>query len=284
MPFNHKYLALLALPILLLSACTKSEIPTFDSEYDAIRFPKKDTFNEEAPGYDYESQLFKASYSFVSNPEDPSHDFEIPLELIGMVADRDRTVGYTIDTEQSDAPSDSYKVLSAIMPAGQRQGKIVIRIFNTPQLKEKTHRLFIRLTSSEDLHSGPSNLIQGTLSWGIRIPAPEFPDLLKTYNSIIQSDAPFNSSTNDYFSPNALEAIVAAMKWYDLGDYNGARYGMYKYLPAWQYIRTEHRWEAYAQTVADYIEEYNTKHPNAPLIHDAGKDKGKRIVARNYLK
>ena len=284
------YLLYSTLGIVVLFGCTDSEIPFYKERYNAVRFPEKTEDNTETPGYDSDNQLFKANHSFIENQEAESFDYELPIELIGLIADSDRDVSYEIQANRSKAPAGSYKVLKSTIPAGKRSGAITIRLFNSPTLHSDEYYLAITLKGSEALAAGPPEYTRAILSWSMRIPAPVHPEHFKMYNALIDGHAVWNSKSEDYFSPNALRVIVNALKWYDWDDNkkhgnnrNGTRYYNYKYLPRLEIFSRGYQYKAYALTIADYIKTYNEKHPDAPLLHDAGMNKGKPIKAREYM-
>ncbi len=273
----------------LCSSCQKSEIPFYDSTHNALRFPEKLSDNKEPRGYDEETEQFRVTHSFVASPNVKSYDYNLPVELIGLVSDADRNIAYKIDAEKSKAPAGSYEVLKSVLPAGKRSGAITIRLFNPDVLKSEEYKLHITLIASDALAQGPSKYVNAVLSWSRRIPNPVHPEHIKTYNALIEGHETWNSSEDNYFSPNALRVIVDALGWYDWDDLkkhgsngNGSRYYNYKYLPCLSALQRGTQYKAYALVIADYIKKYNAEHPDQPLLHDAGLNKGKPIQARKY--
>lgn len=288
--YTHTYWVFLLI-LLLFTDCKKSEIPFYNDEHNAVRFPQRagGSDDKEPAGYDELTATFRRTYSFVSTITAESYDYELPLELIGITKEVDRAVNYIIDTEHSTAPADSYQILKSVIPAGKRSGMITIRLFNTAALKEQEYKLQILLKPSQDLKVGPAELIKAELIWTARIPSPTNTRHLQTYNALIGGDPTWNSTSSDYYSPNALRVIVDALKWDDWDDLkkhgysgNGSNYDKYKYLPRIEVITASNQHQAYALALAEYIEQYNAQHPDAPLLHDAGLNKGKRIEARKY--
>lgn len=277
----------------LSAACTKSETPFYDGTYNAVRFPYRggDAKDKEPEGYDETTATFRRTYTFVSSGDLQSYDYKLPLELMGLVTDADRTVGYAIDAAKTTAPTGSYEILKAVIPAGKRQGAITIRLHNAEELKSMEYSLQLVLTASGELAAGPQNLIRGELIWSNRIPSPTIEDHIKTYNALIAGTNTWNSTSMDYFSPAALRIIVDALKWNNWDDLkvhgsngNGVYYGKYKYLPRLSVISPGNQHQAYALALAEYIEKYNAEHTDNPLKHDAGLNKGNLIQARKYIK
>lgn len=274
---------------IFLTSCSQSEIPFYKEKYNAVRFPEKTADNKEAAGYKAEDSLFNANHSFITMPDTKSFDYQLPVELIGLVSENNRKVAYQINEAKSKAPKGSYEILKAEIPAGKRTGTITIRLFNQEALHTDEYHLAIVLKSSEDLKAGPVEYTRALLSWSMRIPKPTHTEHFKMYNALIEGHTVWNSPSEDYFSPNALRVIVEALKWYDWDDVkkhgnnvNSSRYYNYKYLPRLSIFNRGNEYKAYVLTIADYIKDYNEKHPNNPLVHDAGLNKGKPIKARVY--
>lgn len=271
------------------AACQQEKIPTFNSEYDSARFPEKQVENNEPNGYNYQMKQFLTTYSFITDPGASSHDFSIPVMLVGNVSDRDREVNCTIDAEKTTAAPDSYKILQGKIPAGKIQGEIIVRLLNTENLKKEDVALCIKIVDSKDIHAGPDSHISALITWGNRLPAPEKWQLLITYNMLIEGAPTFNDSSNEYFSSAALGAIIKAFNWYDWddkevhgADHNSSFMQSYKYLPRYTIIEKGGAYKVWAKRLAAYIDEYNAQHPDKPLIHDAGLNAGKKVEARKY--
>lgn len=284
----HKYsrlLLLLLIPILLLSnGCKKSETPFYNPRYNAVRFPyaTNDKGIKEPTGYVPGDKTFYKSYSFFSDPDAESHIDSIPLYLIGLKSDTDRAVNIEVIKDES-APADYFEVLGASVPANAMTGAIKFKLINRKELKEHDVQIAFRIKDSDDLLAGPPEFTKAVMRWGIRLEPPVLATHFMTYNALIQGSDMAFSDSKDYFSVKALEVIVAALNWNDWDDKvkhgsNNANPGGYKYLPWDGAIRKTYL--AYAKKIADYIEDYNTHHPGAPLIHDGGALKGKRIEAR----
>lgn len=284
---SKKNIIYLLAALLLLGACKKSEIPTYDTDYMAVRFP---TSNEKDPsGWDENTQIFVRAFSFVGTKGTDSHDYSIPVFLIGPSSDKEYQIPYEIVVEETTAPDGAYKIKSATIPAGKQEGAIVVTLFNNELLGENEFVLVLKLKSSSELSTGPVEGLRAHLSWSNRIPTPPHEKLMQTYNALIDGTKEWNSVESTHFSPNALSAIVEGLQWFDWDDsvkhptdYNGSRYENYKYLPRIEIITVGDLHKAYTLRVADYIADYNKRHPGAPLVHDAGELKGSPVKARIY--
>lgn len=271
------------------TGCKKSEIPLYDNQYDAVRYAWQEEGNKEEKGIDLDMQIFRASYSFISTPDAESYDYQLPVELIGHIADKDRVVAYKVDKEKTTAPDGSYEILGAHIPAGKRSGKLTVKLKNSDALRSEDYRLYIQLVKSDDLEAGPRVANMAELLWTRRVLPPTFPIFFRTYNALINSRLSWNSQEKDCFSFKALEVIVQALDWTDWGDTkkhgnkgNGPRYNNYNYLPRPDVIVSGDFHKGYALKLKAYIDQYNEKHPNDPLIHDGGELEGKPIEVRNY--
>lgn len=283
-----KTIQIFAIPFIILLAisCKRSEIPTFNKGYNAVRFPYRttDKGNKEPVGFSEERDVFQKNYSFFQTPDEESHIVSIPLYLIGLKSNRDRISKVEVVEKETTAPIGSYELIEALIPANDSVGHLKVKVFNIPQLKEGQLDLALRLLDSPELLAGPSRHTKAILSWSIRLPRPTNEAYFTTYNSIIDGSSSSDATTDEYFSPNALETIVKALGWTDLDDkekypktYNEDGY---KYL---MHRTNSYKGRvAYARTVADYIEKYNRENPATPLLHDAGILKGQPVKARSY--
>lgn len=269
---------------LLFVGCQKSEIPFYNEQYDAVRFPYStdDKGNKEPTGYVPADKTFYKAYSFFSTPNAESYVDSIPLYLIGIKSNDNRKVNIEVVKEES-SPTDFFEVLEASIPANKTIGSVKIKLMNLPKLKEENARVTLLIRKSESLLAGPPEFTKAVLSWGIRLEAPTLTKYFTSYNALIQGADRAFSESREYFSLNALEVIVKALDWNDWNsrEKHGENYANkdgYKYLPWEGAIKSTYR--AYAKKIADYIEKYNKEHPEAPLTHDSGKLKGKPIQAR----
>lgn len=278
------HISLCLLLSLLLVGCQKSEIPFYNEQYDAVRFPyaTNDKGNKEPAGYVLEDKTFHKTYSFFATPNAESYVDSIPLYLIGLKSKENRKVNIEIVKEESSS-DDFFEFIEASVPANQTTGSLRIRLMNLPKLKEGNARVTLLIKNSESLLAGPPEFTKAVLTWGVRLEAPVLPRHFSSYNALIQgTDMPFSDS-REYFSLNALEVIVKALGWNDWDDKvkHGAHVANkdgYKYLPWDGAIRSTYL--AYAKKIADYIDKYNREHPDSPLKHDDGKLKGQPIQAR----
>lgn len=271
------------------NSCDTDDIGYFKEGYDAVRFPSTTLYGLERAGYNSESQLFLAAFSFIDSPFVSDTIYHIPVMLIGNKSNVDRTISYRIDTEKSNAPADAYKILKAVIPADTTVGYIQVQLMNREELNDTTYQLFITLEGTSELNKGPKEYTTAMLSWNNAIPMPTNTNLIRSYNMLIHSSLAFTSTSTANFSPNALKAIVVALGWNDWDDievhgsqYNGPTLENYKYLPRYVWIYNDGSYKSYALKLQDYLDAYNAEHPNAPLMHDAGGLKGQLIQARSY--
>lgn len=275
--------------LLVVNSCDTDEIGFYKEGYDAVRFPATSLEVSEPVGYNGESRLFLAAISFIDSPFASDTVYQLPVVLIGRTASVDRTISYRIDEEKTNAPTGSFDILEAVLPADSTIGYIHVQLMNREELNDTTYQLYLTLEGTSELSRGPIEYSSAMLSWNNAIPMPTNTNFIRTYNMLIQSSLNFVSTSTANYSPNALKAIVAALGWNDWDDFNvhGSKYnapstGSYKYLPRYTWIYSDSSYKSYALKLADYINTYNAAHPDAPLKHDAGNLKGQLVVARSY--
>lgn len=276
--------------VALMLSCSKDEINTYNESKDAVRFAaniqigshETDSVNGSYMSVD---SLLECNFSFIEYPDSESFTYDIPLTLIGKIADHDRIVKYKVESKSNAA---DYEIKEALIPAKKYTGHIRVILKNTTELNDTTYQLFIQLLSSADLKVGPSNYSKAKLTWNNQIPYPPHNNLRRSYNMLVYSTLNFVSTSAEIVSPNALRAIVAATGWNDWDNTdihgnrtNGPAYGYYKYLPQYRWIYTGNSYKGYAAKLGDYLMKYEKEH-GSPLLHDAGSYKGQPIQARTY--
>ena len=134
--------------LLALSSCSKDDISTYSEQEAGVRFlaTKLSKAEDELGGsaYSPSDQILYENYSFIDNPMDNSHEYDIPVALIGMTSKVDRKVGCEV-LETSTAPEGSYEIVEAVIPAGEMYGHIRVKVFNSEDLNSKTFPLVLKL-------------------------------------------------------------------------------------------------------------------------------------------
>ena len=273
-------------------SCSTDEIDTFMVEENAIRFPgvtggvNGDTYYG---GYSSAERAYYGSYSFIENPTAEWTEYLIPMNVIGTVSEKDRTVKVQVVAEETTAPQDAYQIVDAVIPAGEREGFIRINIANTAELLTTSYQLKLTLQESPDFKLGPKEYLNAILMWNNILPAPTNNNLKRSYNMLIAGETNFISTSLNSYSTSAHLAIVDALGWDDWGDNtvhgsqaNTATYdNFYNYLPRYTWIYTGDLYKAYAKKLDDYLKAYEAEH-GAPLLHDGGKLIGQPVQARQF--
>lgn len=274
---------------LFSAACGDESIETYNSAYDAVRFTGASKADLDHLVYNTVTQTSYYNYSFIETPFEKSHEFDIPVYLIGKPAAEDRTFGWEIDAERTTAPSDSYRVVSAVIPAGEVHGSLRVAIDNKDELTETSYTVTFRLVANDVLRVERGNFVRTELSWNNSIPFPTHNNLRRTYNMLIAGEKSYISTSAAQISANGLRAIVSATGWNDWDDktkhpqHNGsASYNYYKYLPRYTVLVPGDQYKAYAMMLHDYLETYKAEHNGEPLLHDGGAQIGQPIQARTY--
>lgn len=270
---------------MMMTACGDSPVPEYNEEYTAIRFAGVTP----DPDYDYNSDnITRYNFSFVDHPEDETFAYQIPVYLTGKYLTKDTRIGYEVDAENTTAPANSYQIESAVVPAGERNGYITVKLVKTEELQgDVTYSLALRLLPSAELKLSDKRYLNCRLEWTNNLPLPTHNNHLRSYNMLIAGMANFASTSNACLSTNGLLAIVAALGWNDWddpvahpGQYNNATtYYSYKFLPRYSYIYVNNIYMVYSRMVGEWLEKYEAEH-GAPLLHNGGKLDGKPVQAR----
>ena len=287
--FIYKSVMLVAAALMVVS-CSTDDIETYNEQENAIRFPGasgKDTYYN---GYSSaDGGMYVGSYSFIKNPMAEWDEYQLPVNVIGMVSDKDRKVSVKMVEEGTTAPEDAYEILEGVIPAGEREGFVRIKIANTAELQTTSYQLKVVLQETEDFKLGPKGYLTAMLMWNNNLPAPTNSNLKRSYNMLVYSSLAFTSTSLNNYSTSAHMAIVDALGWNDWGNAevhgsqaNGANLdNYYDYLPRYTWIYTGDLYKAYAKKLDDYLKAYEAEH-GEPLLHDGGKLIGQPVQARQY--
>lgn len=289
--FIYKSVLLMAMALMAVS-CSTDDIDTYDVEENAIRFPgvsggtTGDTYYS---GYSAADGVYEGSYSFIKNPMAEWEEFQLPVNVIGMLSDKDRKISVEVLEEGTTAPEGSYEILESVVPAGEREAFIRIKIANTAELQTTSYQLKVKLLETSDFKLGPKEFLTAVLRWNNNLPAPTNSNLKRSYNMLVYSSLAFTSTSLNNYSTSAHMAIVDALGWDDWGNSevhgsqaNGASYdNYYDYLPRYTWIYTGDLYKAYAKKLDDYLKAYEAEH-GEPLLHDGGKLIGQPVQARQY--
>lgn len=134
---------------LLLVACSENEMNGFDSD-GAVYFQLSSQWS---------NTVDSVVYSFAGKAED-TYTVKLRVNLMGVAADHDRTIGLAIDKERTTAKEGvHYEALqpSYTLPAKAYSMEIpVVLRGDDPELEERTFQIALKLESSDDLQLGLS--------------------------------------------------------------------------------------------------------------------------------
>lgn len=282
------YQALMMTAALMVCSCSEKELDTYDVQENAIRFPGM-TGDTYLSGYSSAEDVYYGSYSFIEDPMEEWKEYQLPVNIIGLVSETDRVVSVKVVEDKTTAPQNAYEIMDGVIPAGEREGFIGIKIAKTEELNSLSYQLTLELQPSEDFRCGPKEYLTAVLIWNNILPAPTNSHLKRTYNMLIAGEKNFVSTSLNSYSTNAHLAIVDALGWDDWGDAtvhgnqaNTERYdNCYNYLPRYSWIYAGELYKAYAKKLDDYLKAYEEEH-GEPLLHNGGKLEGQPVEARKY--
>lgn len=140
-------LSLVAVVVFMI-ACKKESLQSFE-------LPPAVTFYKAG----IEQGRDSLTISFAVEKEEVIFDtVELPIRIVGLVANHDRSVTVKVDIEKSTAIEGSYELLPGIISAGENQGLLRVILKRIPSLREKEARLWIALDQSDDFQVGPKEL------------------------------------------------------------------------------------------------------------------------------
>lgn len=223
--------------ILATTACEKDEITSFGAQ-SAVNFTAE-----------------KSEYSFLGNTTG-EHIIEAPVRIIGEASDRDRffTVSVIEDSLTTASP-ELYEIQEGVVPAGEFEGTLYVKVKNAEELDEETVSLHLEVAESEDFKRGNIESTDFTISWTNKVIVPDWrwysyfftrTPSTAAYRAVVESTGLTQFTIRDYLNlgPTGAQAM-------------GTQFG-------------------------DYVKQYNLDHPGEPLLHDDGDKAGEPIVPLYY--
>ena len=277
--FNFLYAICFLLSGLLCGGCSKVGIDTFDETQATVTVPWNSVDVRTYPGYNSLTKTFDQTYSFWSDPEEETMVVNIPLKLVGDVRDYDRTVGYTIVRDSSRLLEGSYKVLNAVIPAGERYGYLTLELPKLVELEDTTCMMEIVLGASEYFVAGPPECTRIKFSWDNQLPMlPSGSFYARTYNFLINAGQSMNLANYNYYSRNAHKAILAALGW----PWQADQWPQYNRMDpdGYMFYNTAIT-NAYYELLQKYLDDYEQEH-GTPLLHDGGLAINQPVRARKF--
>jgi hypothetical protein len=201
-----------------------------------------------APAVNFVNQV--SVYTFLGNSTGEKIH-EIPVKIIGNAAEKDRSFGADIITDQTNAPANLYEILGGEVKAGAFEGVLKVKLKNAPALATSEVKLALRIKGTGELGSGNVESQVHTITWSDKVVIPTW-----TYYRVFFSSS---SSTRVY------KLIVEQT---GLTTFTAAIYGSLQQSGA----------EALGVKFGNYVKQWNKDHPNDILVHDNGTAIGQPIV------
>lgn len=217
-------------------------------------------YEQNAAAY-FESSAF--SYSFLENPAETSHVVKIPVNISGLQVDYDRK--FVVARPEKDtittAEEDQYRIGEGVVKANEYSGLVEVELLRDKRLDDSVYTLALEIRPNEDFREVRLNKTTLQLSFTNKVIQPANWGWLKWY-------------FGEPFSTRWWTFICEATGQTSL-----------PYFPT--NPDTETWWMdvdmiiAYQTIVRLALEEYNAKHPDAPLTHDDGKYAGQKVEMPN---
>jgi hypothetical protein len=240
--FMNKIFFIAVVVIISATSCSKKDITPFIAK----------------PGINFiDTNQVAYEYSFLGNPN-PDYVFEMPVQIVGNVSDKDRTFSAEVVKDSAtNAPDALYEILGGTVKAGQFRGLLRVKLKNAPQLATSKVSLRVKLTTSTDFSAGTNENSRFIIRWTGQVVLPSW-SIFRLY---------FTTAA----STNAYNLIVFTTGLKTLSATEHGRLG----IPAAQSLAT---------AFGDYVKQWNLDHPNNILMHNDGTLAGQPIVPLYYTR
>lgn len=145
---KYMYHMLLGVAV-LLCACNKAELTTYDDVTGAVNFVKQ-----------------TQSYSFITNPEAAKDTVALPVRISGFSSERDRTFEVTVINDSlTTSKPEYYRILDGMVKAKEFTGNLYVEITKTGELDTMDLSLHLKLKTSDDFKVGNAETDHTVLTW-----------------------------------------------------------------------------------------------------------------------
>lgn len=183
-------------------------------------------------------------FSFVAYSSDIVEKvFTVEAQLMGKVAERDRTVVLSVVGDKTTAPANLYSFpQQVVIPAGQNKGVFEVKVRRDASLQTKSVRLYIQVENSADFLTGVNEENHIKIIWTDVLSRPNnWPSLEEFFGQY--SDAKYRFMLEN--SGGVTDFNTDTMSWAELTSYR---------------IKFQNA-----------LNEYNAAHPGNPLTDENGQ-------------
>ncbi len=154
--------------VTILLSCEQNEVMDY-------ALADKVYFNETSVVSSVETAVYEKNYSFaLQNSALMTDTFEIAVQLMGNVADYDRTFSAVAVADSSTAISGThYKLIDGVMKAGEYESYLPVILYRTEDTQEEAVNVQLQLSDDAELGAGVNDAIKFTLTWGDILLEPE---------------------------------------------------------------------------------------------------------------
>jgi hypothetical protein len=195
-------------------------------------------------------------YTFLGNSTG-ERIHEIPVRIIGDVADKDRSFSADVITDLTNAPANLYEIVGGEVKAGAFEGLLKVKLKNAPALTTSEVKLAVRIKGNAELGSGNVESQVHTITWSDKVVIPTW-----TYYRIFFTQSPSSRAYKLIVELTGLTTFPAAV--YSGMQQQGA--------------------EALGVKFGNYVKQWNIDHPGNILVHDDGVLVGQAIVPKYWDK
>lgn len=134
--------------ILVVMACSKSEIETWDAKPRANFYMADDT----------------VLFLFNTQPEGTTEGIvKLSITMAGKLADVDRHVAIKDLGGSPFNPGSKYEIISAIIPAGKKKGEVQVKVYKTENLDVANDTLSFEVVASEEFETGQPDYLHNSI-------------------------------------------------------------------------------------------------------------------------
>lgn len=222
--------------------CSEEEVEYYVPENSALNFSS-----------------LEYTYSFAKDAEKKDAVLQIPILVVGPVADYPREVKVAVVTDQIQCvQKGDYSLAACVVPAGASETNLSLTLKYNSALIDTTSVLRLYLDANEHFGTGVAALDTVTISWTDQLIRPHQTTIWRSWWFW------FSKTYSRSFHEVLLTALgddVENISYYAIQPAVAAEH------PEFMRERTPTYWYAVNRKLREYVNSYDKAHPDKPLRH-----------------
>lgn len=232
---------LCSIAYLFFTGCGDEEVAFYKTQDCALNFSTKEV-----------------QYSYSKNMEKNDMVLQVPITVVGPMADYDREVGFKLLQDSSrNVSAEDYSIAPCSIKAGELSANLEVTVKYSEELADTSKRIAVQLVENEYFGVGMKGENVASVLWTDLLVRPHQTTIWRTWWFW------FGRTYSRSFHELLITVFgddVEITSYYSIASVTEEH-------PEFVRVATLPYWYAANRKLRDYVEAYDKAHPDAPLMH-----------------